>query len=451
MAVTADVLEAEQAIIGSILLEPKILQEILTLLRPEDFSSEPARRCFECARRLFRSGVPVDAVTIRAQLGAEFSPYLQQVIELTPTSANWQIYADIVREQSALRRIQGLALGIVDSSTLEDCRESIAALSQAVGSSRRADSWTARELVEDFMDTQGSEAGAEYISFGFEELDRGTYTERGDVLVIGGYPSDGKTALALQMASHMAQKYRVGFFSLETDKRKLRDRMMAQFMGISFDKIKQRKLEEEDWKVIADRCDEFAGRQLRVIRAGGMTVTEIAAASQAWGFDVIFVDYVQLIPAEGARGGNRSEQMAEVSRALHTFAQTTGTLVVELAQLARPEKQGGWREPGMHDLKESGQFEQDADEILLLFRPNPKKDPEQEAHRVLRVAKNKEGRQGKWRLHFDGDRQSFAFAAADSREIQGMLVDIGRRARQKNRQEHQVSMTEIQEDGSLPF
>lgn len=184
-----------------------------------------------------------------------------------------------------------------------------------------------------------------------------------------------------------------------------------------------------------------------------MTATEIQAISQAYGFQAIFIDYVQLVVPEVDRRAPRSEQMADVSRALHTFAQTTGTLVVELAQLSRPEKDK-WREPDMHDLKESGQFEQDADIIYLIFRPDPKdSDLDQDENRILKIAKNKESRRGAWPLAFDGGKQTFSILVDQAgRSVLRSLVDAGKKAKKRNaRDPDQVTMQEIPDDWTSPF
>ena len=174
--------------------------------------------------------------------------------------------------------------------------------------------------------------------------------------------------------------------------------------------------------------------------ASGMTATAIQGITLAYGFDVIFLDYVQLVTPEIDHRAPRSEQMASVSRQLHTFAQKSKTLVVELAQLSRPEKTSGWRAPVMSDLKESGQFEQDADMIFMLYRPNPKpKDGElkldQNLHRIFKIAKNKEGPRGTWPLAFDGPKQTFSTVVGDDgKTVMRKLVNAGKAAKQQNRQ-----------------
>ena len=315
----------------------------------------------------------------------------------------------MMHAQATLQRVRNLADKLATAVTLEDCRPLSADLGQLLSDGRKTDAWTMREMLDDFFAAQDPDTPApEYVSFGLPDVDEGSFAELGDVVMLGGYPSDGKTALALMMAYHMAAKYKVGFFSLETGKRMVRDRMVSHVAQISAKDIKLRSLSEEDWTALAAKSADMAKRDLTVLQASGMTATEIQATSQAYGFQVIFIDYVQLVTPESDRRANRQEQMAGISMALHTFAQSSGTLVVELAQLSRQDRSGGWREPDMHDLKESGQFEQDADMIFLLFRPNPKDDElDQEKNRILKIAKNKEYKRGCWPLYFDANRQTF--------------------------------------------
>ena len=391
MAVThedalAHQLDAERAVLGSMLIDERIVRDVLSCVESKDFLNETNRLIFQACRKLFREGEPVDPITVRAQIGPDFSNYLVQLMEITPTSANWKAYADAMRQQATLQRVRDLADRLNEAVRLDDCREVVAELGSLMADGRKVDTWNTREMLDDFYVTQDPDAEApEYITTGIEVIDQGTYTELGDVIVIGGEPSSGKTAFALMMACHMAKNYRVGFFSLETAKKKVRDRMVAHMAQVDFNAIKRRALSEKDWAAVAAKGADFAKRDLTVLQASGMTATEIQAVSQAYGFQIIFIDYVQLIVPEADKRAIRSEQMAEVSRSLHTFAQKSGTLVVELAQIARMDRSSGWREADMHDLKESGQFEQDADVIYMLFRPNPKNEDglDEERHRIL--------------------------------------------------------------------
>ncbi len=428
-------LDAERAVIGSMLIDPDIVRDVLATVNVKDFLNPANRLIFQTARALFQAGSPVDAVAIRDRIGTDYNGYMMELMEITPTSANWQEYAAMMHQQAALCRVKELAGKLELAVTLDDCRPLCADLGQLLTDGRRTDAWTMREMLDDFFAAQDPAAPApEYITFGMSEVDEGSFAEPGDVVMIGGYPSDGKTALALMMAYHMAAKYKVGFFSLETGKRKVRDRMVSHVAQISARDIKMRKLSEDDWTALAAKSADMAKRDLTVLQASGMTATEIQATSQAYGFQVVFIDYVQLVAPESDRRANRQEQMAGVSMALHTFAQKTGTMVVELAQLTRQERAGGWREPDMHDLKESGQFEQDADMIFLLFRPNPKdEDLDQETNRILKIAKNKEYKRGRWPLYFDGDTQTFSVVTDTSgHNVMRRLVNAGKRAKAKN-------------------
>jgi replicative DNA helicase len=313
--------------------------------------------------------------------------------------------------------------------------------------------WTMADVLRYFADNQAAKAPPDYISYGIREIDEGSYTEPGDVVILGGYPSDGKTAFALALAYHMAQKHRVGFFSLETGPKKLADRLASHALQISFDDIKRRTMTESDWTRLANANADFTGRNLTFLSASGQSVAEITATSQAMGFDIILIDYVQLIkPALWRRYSTDASAMAGISMDLHTWAQRTGTLVIELAQLTRPQKQGKWREPDMHDLKESGQFEQDADTIFLLFSPKPGGDYDPDKSRIIKIAKNKEGRRGRWPLYFDGEHQTFSvMAGADGRAIARKYSDAARRNKALGQIHGQQQFVETTDDRNMPF
>lgn len=454
-AVMADRLTAENAVIGSLLIDEGLTSQILAAVDAKDFANRANLQIFRAARALLREGCPVDPVTIRGKLGSDYEPWMLELMETTPTSANWQEYARIMRDQAALSRIKEIAAALNEAQDLDACRDKIATLGELLATGQRVDAWTMADAYRHFMDAQSEGAAKrEYIRYGIREIDEGTYTERGDVLIIGGEPSSGKTAFSLRLAYHMAQQYKVGFFSLETGQAKLTDRLVSSAIGIDFNAIKRQKLQESDWEKIAQAGADFTGRNMTIIRGSGMTATQIQSISRSYGFEVVFIDYVQLITPEGDARQPMAQQMAAVSRALHVFAQTSNTLVVELAQLSRPEK-GKYREPDMHDLKESGQFEQDADSIMLLYRPKPDGDYDPDKTRILKIAKQKEGRLGKWPLHFDGAHQSFAMMAGpDGAAMMRNYRDKAKLNKQLARAQagtDQVSFTELQPTGDEPF
>lgn len=214
------------------------------------------------------------------------------------------------------------------------------------------------------------------------------YTEPGDFVILGGYPSAGKTMLATQFAVSMASTRRVGIFSLETRDRKLYDRIISQAAKIPFDRIKRHDLRSEDFTAAANFGNEAERLQLDIIDAAGMSVADIQAISLVRHYNVIFIDYLQLLQGPGDK---RFEVVTNISLALHTMAGTTGITVVALAQLTRPEKGRKNLSPTMSSLRESGQLEQDADAVFLVYLDD---DDEPAGDRILKIGKNKEGGQG---------------------------------------------------------
>lgn len=464
----AERLDAQDAVLGSMLIDPTVVPAVLSKLDVRDFTGEARQALFVAIRDLFRAGNPVDAITAADRAGwakdAEHRAFVAELMATTPTSANAAEYVQIVRDQATLRMMQDAASAVMAASRPDGCRDAIAAMMEALGSGEEIDARALGQLLGEFGARQGAGGKREYISLGIQEIDRNTYLERGDVLMLGGAPSDGKTALALQIAWHIAQKLRVGFYSLETRHEKLTDRLVSMGFGISFDRIKKGEMDEKDWERFAEGTIEAEKRKLSVLRASGMNADQITASARARGFEAVVIDYGQLIQTPAARNTTRAEQMAEVSRKLHTFAQTTGTLVIILLQLTRQERESK-RERDMFDLGESSQWEKDADLVLLLYRPpkgarfvegdadSEELDPNKT--RILRIAKQKEGKRVRLPMLFDGDHQRFEVMEQDGKYIMRKLSNAGREAKERNRQEakklRDQGFTELKEKGDEPF
>ena len=433
-----DAFGSEQSVIGSMLIDDKTVGLAVSELDETDFTLDACRMLFRAFRTLYFGDKPLDPVSVThlaAPEDAAMRRYAMELMDRTATAANISVYIQQVKEHTLRLRLRSIGKELMKLGANEEALPLLTRGMDLLSRQVREDEADMERSVLDFY--KSLERVPEYLPWGFSELDEGLFVERGDFVVLAGRPSDGKTALALQMAYAQAEKLNVGFFSLETGKRKVRDRVVSHVAQISAQDIKLRTLSEEDWSALAAKSADMAKRDLTVLQASGMTATEIQATSQAYGFQVVFIDYVQLVAPESGRRANRQEPIAGVSMALHTFAQTTGTLVVELAQLTRQDRAGGWREPDMHDLKESGQFEQDADMIVLLFRPNPKdEDLDQEKNRILKIAKNKEYKRGRWPLYFDGDTQTFSVVTDDTgRQVMRQMVNAGKKAKAKNRAE----------------
>lgn len=459
-------LEAENAVIGALLLDERLAPSILAAVDVADIGDAANRRIYQAARALLLEDKPIDPVTLRNQLGAEYTDRLMKLMEVVPTTANWREYAAIMHEQAVLTRIRDMAHDLMAESTLEGCRGKIAALGEMLSAGRGIEAWTMADAYRYFMSTQDTDEKVEYVSYGIREIDESTYTEAGDVIIIGGEPSSGKTLLALQMAYHMAKRYKVGFFSLETKPKKLTERLVSGAIDVDFTVIKRHQLRESDWQRVAEGGQDFTTRNLVLLRGGGMTASQIQAISRSYGFEVIFVDYVQMIVPETDPRLGQTQAMAAVSRSMHMFAQSSGTLVVELAQLSRPDKQSKWREPTMHDLKETGQLEQDADIILLLYKPKPGTEIDGveidvEESRILKMAKQKEGPLKSWLMHFDGAKQRMSIMAGpDGQAVMRHFAekakarkakDAAKTARRGDPVPGQVKLEEVEDDGTMPF
>lgn len=390
---------AQQTVIGSMLIDSDCIGDVMASLVPEDFDEGPLRETFGAVQRLFNSGRPVDGVTVVAEMGKENNPqyrsFVVQLVEITPTSANVTEYTSIVKAAGKFSRLQKLGNQLSSAANIEEATEVVGQINAALVSRKVAKGSGIKELLENFYDRQ--EERHSYIQFGFPALENGLYTEAGDLVILAGFPSDGKTALALQMGYKQSEKMKVGFFSLETSPEKLFDRLISLVTSIPLPDIKRQQLREQDYRRIIDYNEELQTHQLEIIPAAGWTVTDIASYSRAHRFDVIYVDYLQLLRAQGE---TRVEQVTNVSLGLHTFAQQSKTVVIALSQLSREMKGNNRSErpPRISDLRESGQIEQDADTILLLYREDPDK---LNSRRILRIAKNKEGTIGAFPAFFN--------------------------------------------------
>lgn len=402
---TQNWLDAQAGVLGSVLICPELAPKVAAETAETDYSGEYLS-VYRGITALLAEGTPVDAMTVRSKLGAASADLLVALMDITPTAAHVDAYIDAVKTNGRLTRIQALAGELQEAKTMDEARSLLEqAQDTAVEQSTKRIFDMSTMLAQFYADHQATKR--EYISWGIGAMDDRIYADRGDVVVIGGYPSDGKSALMLQLAYHMGLKHHVGIFSFETSAAKLTDRLVAHAMQMPFSRIKLSGLHLQDWQTISSRADEYTSRNIEIIEAAGMTVGDILGVTLAHRFDVIFIDYVQLISTAGSRrSGTRNEELAEISKALAVMARRHSVMVVELSQLRRPDtgSKGGAKHPTMSSLRESGQLEQDADVIMLLYRTEP--DAENSA-RNLFVAKNKEGRLGQIELQFNGGTQTF--------------------------------------------
>lgn len=401
--------EAQRSVIGSMLFDGEhVAGLVMHRSREEDYTGE-YKTLFRACRELFQAGKPVDAVTVADKVGRSYALFLHELMEETPTAANVEVYLDILVEKSKLLRIQSLAANAVNCISLEEVQKLVEQQQRILGDRPGVKIVSMEQGLLNFYERQRQPANL--IPWGMEKVDGTFRCEYGDFVVLGGYPSAGKTALSLQLAWTQAKDKRVGYFSLETHPDKIMDRTVTAVCGVDFGRIKEHTLQDADWREIEYRSSAMVGRKLEIIQAGGLSVVDIQALALARRYEIIYIDYLQLIAPDDRRRSD-VEQVTQISKDLHVMAQTTGITVCALSQLSRPQK-GGENEkaPGLHSLRQSGQIEQDADGVLLLYKEEPNNP---RSRRCLKIAKNKDGEAGGIvYLVFDGAHQSFKTSVVD--------------------------------------
>ena len=441
MVGTKDWTAAQASVIGSALIDPDCVPLLLSDLSPEDLDGE-YRTLLLAIRDLAVRGQPVDPVTVLNAVGPAYRELVTRLLHETPTAANVTAYIEVCREQSRLAKLAALGAEIVTSPTLAEARETLQRM-QAVSVEQDAARIVAMPdaLAQFYNDHQRGKK--EYISVGIRAMDERLTVDLGDVLVLGGYPSDGKTALMLQWCWTIAEKHPVGIFSFETSSEKLTDRLVTQAVpALRFTDVKHGTMTDDMWRAVTAESVAITRRRIEIVEAAGMSAEDVLGVALSRGFKVIALDYVQLVrPGVTRKGGTRAEEVAEISKALAIFARRHKLLVIELSQLSRPQKnaKGKTPPPTLSSLRESGQLEQDADVVALLYRTGEAED----ARRELYVAKNKEGRTGRLELAFNGERQRFSYLARGE-EIPRELAVMERKRRQaKADGGEQTVMTEV--------
>lgn len=394
---------AEQSVIGSMLIDPKVTGLVVANLTEADFLLDADQRLFRAFQARFAANQVLDPVVVCQDASpgdAEMRAYVLRLMDSTPTAANVAAYIEQVRDNTRMSRIRDIGRELADCLTQEDAGRMLQRGQQLLSDQGRddeADMAKATLRFNDFLDCT-----PDYLPWGFPLLDETLDVSPGMLVVLGGRPSDGKTALALHMAYAQAKEKSVGYFTLEDDSNTLFSRLKSSISGVPLRNILRRKLNDRDYKLLADRDDEILSHRLSIIDAASMDVNDIISRAHAKRFDIIYVDYLQMIRPSQRGRGTRQDEVADISRALADMARRNGIVVVALAQLSRPPQKGKRESPLMADLRESGQIEQDANVILFVWRED---ETSSKSPRHLTIAKNKLGLLGQWGITFDGATQ----------------------------------------------
>lgn len=398
--------EAQTDIVGAILIDPSIAGEVILECSEADFTDPTIRAVYQAIKEVFSAGAALDVVAVRHKLGEPYAPVLMDIMRSAVTSADWRAHARILREQAAVYRLQLLGAKLMGAVGYDEAAELAGQVSKELCQRQGVEAVSFFDGLSAFFDRH--EAGKDnknYLTWGFSQLNDKLFIAAGGFVILGGRPSSGKTMLACSFALHQAlhEGKRVGIFSLETSAADLYDRIVCRASGVDFAEIKRSNLSGESWQQVAELGDLTDTIQLDVIEASSMTVEDIRAYAVSRRYEVIYIDYLQLI-VSGGRRGNRVEEVSDISMGLHRLAQDTGITVVALSQLSRGEKGSKGKPPDLDSLRESGQLEQDADAVMLLYSTDPDTPG---SDRNLRIAKNKNGGVGYLALTFDPKHMRF--------------------------------------------
>jgi replicative DNA helicase len=432
-------LDAERSILGAILLDNHALNAAIENLKPEDFFLEQHRRVFNQMIALGESQQAIDLITLTESLhrvgeleSSGGAPYLASLADGMPRVTNVEHYARIVREKALLRNlihathnIQQRALEGEDGADtiLDNAESSIFALAE---DRVKAGLIPVKDIVRDNFERlerifrEGKSITG--VSTGYVELDKLlSGLQASELLILAARPSQGKTALALNLAENISIRagMPVAFFSLEMSKESLLQRLVASVAQIDGHKFRTGHLSREDWRRMTEALGTISSAPLWIDDAGSTSVLEIGAKARRLkrdkGLKLLVVDYLQLITARG-RFNSRQEEVASISRGLKGLAKELQIPVLVLSQLTRaPEREE--RGPQLSDLRESGAIEQDADVVMFIYRPHWAKmdaSPEERDQAEIQVAKQRNGPTDKVRFVFRSRLTRFEEAAPDA-------------------------------------
>ena len=407
MAISEQWLYSQQSILGSVLICPELAGKLVFGIGSDDFISS-YRTVYDAIRDLYTTGKTVDPVTVLDKIGGgeEYRKLIMELMETTPTAANIDAYIEVCRSSSRIHKYQEMGIALQSIETTEQAEEILASVNQ-VRAGRGMASWTLKEALHDFFRRYNKKP--EYLPWFIPQLNARLSMEFGDFCLLGGRPSSGKSAFALEAAIYWAAVcgYRVGFYSHETSREKLTNRMIAACSRVPLDGVKQSSLTEKQMQDVCTIASKINEAPIDLISCSGKTVAEMQAFALAKRHQIVIVDYLQIVAGPGK---DEYSQVSAISKALHVMCQSLGIFCLALCQLSRTR---GAR-PALEDLRSSGQLEQDADAVLFLHK-NAGTDNERE----FIIAKNKEGECRTTKLHFDGPIQHFSYLGKGDQPLVG--------------------------------
>ena len=424
-------LEAEQSVLGSILIDSRCLTDVVGILRPEDFYQQQNREIYETIYTMFNFSQSIDPVTVldkMRELGVYHDnsrDYIMQLMEITPTAANVVRYANIVREKAMLRGLADASTDIANmvqdqvgtpAEILETAEKKIYALRKGErGDSLEHIGVTLHKVFDHLNELSKSDSAIPGLSSGLRDLDKKINgLNKSDLLLVAARPAMGKTAFALNLALNVAKKYdkTVAVFNLEMSREQLAMRLLAIESFVDGQKMQTGKLTEEEWVKLCMASSSLSQTDLRIDDNPSITVAEInAKCRRIENLGLVLIDYLQLMTGSGYGKGseNRQQVVSDISRSLKIMAKELNVPVICLSQLSRGPESRTDKRPMLSDLRESGAIEQDADEVLFLYRDEYyNENSEDKGIAECIVSKNRHGEVGTVKLQWIPQYQTFA-------------------------------------------
>ncbi|MDO5556759.1 MAG: replicative DNA helicase [Clostridia bacterium] len=411
-------IEAEQAVLGSMLTDKDAVISAIGKIEPDDFYREDNKNIYIAIMNLYNRAEPIDIITLKAELvslgkfesvgGLE---YLVQLQDRVPTTTNVLRYIKIVEEKSVVRNLiktsnELISLGYDETQSIEDTLENAEKKIFNIMQGRNQQGYSPIKdiLVESFVELEAlynQKKTITGVSTGFIDLDNKTSGfHESELILVAARPSMGKTAFALNIATNAALKEQVPIliFSLEMSKSQMVNRIWSSESMVDSNKIRTGRVEDEDWIKLTNASGELSEvNNIYIDDTPGITINEIRAKSRKLKLEknigMIIIDYLQLVQGSSRRVmGNREQEIAEISRSLKILAKELSIPVVALAQLSRAPEQRPDHRPMLSDLRESGSIEQDADVVMFLYRDDYyDKDSEKKNIAEVIMAKNRSG------------------------------------------------------------
>ena len=424
-------LDAEQAVLGSILIDSRCITDIIGVVQPEDFYLQQNREIYEVIYSMFNLAQAIDPVTVLDKMREtgiyhdNSRDYIMQLMEITPTAANATRYANIVREKAMLRSLSQAGVDITQmvqsqvgtpAEMLETAEKKIYALRKGERQDSLEHIGTILHKVYDHLNELAqSDSAIPGLSTGLRDLDRKINgLNKGNLLLVAARPAMGKTSFALNIGLNVAKNYNktVAFFSLEMSREERTMRLLSGESFVDSQKMATGKLTEEEWVKIGMASSALSQTDIRVDDNGGITVAEMnAKLRRIDNLGLVIIDYLQLMQGSGygKSNDNRVQVVSDISRSLKVMAKELNVPVICLSQLNRAAETRSDKRPVLSDLRESGSIEQDADCVMMLYRDDYyNKDSEKRNVAECIVAKNRHGEIGTVELQWLPQYTTFA-------------------------------------------